>query len=182
MIHLAKQNKKYEKEYIEAVKNGFWGASVKPADYKQQLNLLRKDFDAWLDYRCDVSRPVILPTGEKVKRIPTSFYWLFDDGVFIGEINIRHWLNEFLKKQGGHIGYSIRKEKQNMGYGTKMLELALKKAKKDLGLKRVLITLEEKNIGSKRVVEKNNGVLDKKVENPYNIYGGRLLRYWIDLT
>lgn len=112
--------------------------------------------------------------------VKQTSYWLIDNEQFIGEIGIRHELNDFLINYGGHIGYGIRHSKWGQGYGTKMLTLALKEAKK-MGLKRVLITCDDDNYGSAKVIENNGGVLENIVEN--NIYGEIIhtKRYWIDL-
>ena len=81
---------------------------------------------------------------------------------------------------GGHIGYFIRYSKWNKGYGSKMLSMTLERAKK-LGLKKVLITCNDDNFASIKVIEKNGGILENKVTN--NINGKELLtrRYWIEL-
>jgi len=50
---------------------------------------------------------------------------VWDDGVFIGEYRIRHYLTDDLKVGAGHIGYSIKKEFRGRGYGTKGLSLTL---------------------------------------------------------
>lgn len=97
--------------------------------------------------------------GLKEGRVPQTTYWLIDKGEFIGEIVIRHFLNDFLLKYGGHIGYGIRYSKWNMGYGTKMLKFAFKKAKL-MGLHKVLITCDSDNVGSTKVIENNGGVLE----------------------
>ena len=99
---------------------------------------------------------------------------------FIGEISIRHNLTDSLLRYGGHIGYGIRYSKWNSGYGTKMLALALKKAK-HMGLNKVLITCDEDNIGSAKVIENNGGILENIIEN---IIEGKKIytkRYWIEL-
>ena len=44
----------------------------------------------------------------KPNRVPQTTYWLVDKDEFIGEICIRHKLNESLEKYGGHIGYGVR--------------------------------------------------------------------------
>ena len=64
---------------------------------------------------------------------------------------------------------------RNKGYGTKILELALDEAKK-LGIEKALLTCEDDNINSAKVIEKNGGVLENKVT------GDRKLkrRYWIE--
>lgn len=44
--------------------------------------------------------------------VPQSEFWLIDNDEFIGRTSIRHELNEFLCKFGGHIGYMIRPSKR----------------------------------------------------------------------
>ncbi len=98
--------------------------------------------------------------------IGSSYYWLVDDEkeYFIGEVNIRHRLTDALKRYGGHIGYGIRFSEQNKGYGTMMLSLALDKAK-EIGIKTVLITCNDKNIASAKVMENNGLKLQDKIPN-----------------
>ena len=102
-------------------------------------------------------------------RVGAHFCWLVDDEkhYFIGEITIRHRLNAALERYGGHIGYGVRFSEWNKGFGTLMLELALAEAKK-LGLREILITCDDQNIGSARVMEKNGFTLGDKVENTFN--------------
>lgn len=105
----------------------------------------------------------------KENRVGAHFYWLVDDerDYFIGEISIRHRLNDALERYGGHIGYGIRCCEWNKGYGTLLLKCALKKAF-ELGLDSVLITCDDDNIGSYRVMEKNGFKLRDKIENSIN--------------
>ena len=88
-------------------------------------------------------------------RVGEDKYWLVDDEktYFIGEIAIRHRLNDALALRGGHIGYGIRCSEWNRGFGTKMLELALEKAK-EMHISPVLITCNDDNLASARVIEK----------------------------
>ncbi len=97
-------------------------------------------------------------------RVGEDKYWLVDDekAYFIGEIGIRHKLNDTLRQRGGHIGYGIRYAEWNRGYGTKMLALALEKAK-EMRISPVLITCNDDNLASARVIEKNGFVLENKV-------------------
>ena len=46
----------------------------------------------------------------KPNRVGAEYFWLVDENndYFIGEISIRHRLNDDLKQYGGHIGYGIR--------------------------------------------------------------------------
>ena len=122
-------------------------------------------------------KAINLPQGY----VPQTTYWLIDGGEFVGEIGIRHYLNEKLLKYGGHIGYGVAYKYQNKGFGTKMLALALKKAKQ-LKLEKVLITCDDTNPASARVIEKNGGVLENKVTNIIDDKPVVTRRYWIDLV
>jgi predicted acetyltransferase len=119
-------------------------------------------------------RGIDLPEGW----VPASTYWLVCDGIPIGTCNLRHELNEFLENYGGHIGYSVRPSQQNKGYGTQILRLALEKAR-GLGIERVLVTCDDDNIASARVIEKNGGKLADIVKTEYAEFPVR--RYWIEL-
>lgn len=112
----------------------------------------------------------------KPDRVGSAYYWLVDDekSFFIGEITIRYRLNDALLIRGGHIGYVVRCSQWGKGYGTLMLKLALEKAK-NMGLKRVLITCDEKNIASARVMEKNGCQYTDTVACED---GSRTKRYW----
>ena len=116
-----------------------------------------------------------LPPG----RVGEDKYWLVDDEktYFIGEVSIRHRLNDALAKRGGHIGYGVRYSEWNRGYGTKMLSMALEKAK-EMQISPVLITCNDDNLASARVMEKNDFVLGDKIL--VSIDGEERLtrRYW----
>ena len=97
-------------------------------------------------------------------RVGEDCYWLVDEekGRFLGEIKIRHRLNEVLLRRGGHVGYGVRFSEWNRGYGTMMLALALEKAK-EMRLSPVLVTCNDDNLASAKVIEKNGFVLENKV-------------------
>lgn len=97
-------------------------------------------------------------------RVGADYYWLVDDerSLLIGEIAIRHRLNDVLALRGGHIGYGIRYSEWNRGYGTQMLSLALEKAKM-MRISPILITCDDDNTASARVIEKNGFVLVDKI-------------------
>ncbi len=99
-----------------------------------------------------------------------------DRGHIYGAVNIRHKLTDQLMTEGGHIGYDIRPSKRNHGYGTKILEIALKKACK-MGIGKVLVTCRKQNIYSAKIIENNGGKFDSEIENDRKIS----LRYWIEL-
>lgn len=107
--------------------------------------------------------------------VPQTDYWLIADGVYAGRIGLRHRLNSALQRFGGHIGYQIRPTMWRKGYGKLQLQLLLPKAWQ-LGLKRVLITCDDDNIGSYKIIEGNGGVLIDKVDNGRGVL---TRRYWI---
>ena len=98
------------------------------------------------------------------------------DNYIVGMIDIRHYLNEFLKQFGGNIGYSVRKSERNKGYAKQMLKLALEKCK-DLKMKKVLITCDEDNIASEKVILSANA----KFEDIRSLEGKNKKRFWLDL-
>lgn len=112
-------------------------------------------------------------------RVPdtTRFCLDLDRDCLVGAVNIRHYLNEGLLETGGHIGDGIRPSERRKGYGTAMLGLALEECRK-LGISRVLVTCDRDNIGSRKAIERNGGVLENEVAED----GSMTRRYWIALT
>ena len=110
--------------------------------------------------------------------VPSSTYLGIreKDNYIVGMIDIRHYLNEYLTQVGGHIGYGVRKTERNKGYAKQMLKLALEKCK-ELKIKRVLITCDEDNIASEKVILSANA----KLEDIRNVDGENKKRFWIDL-
>ena len=110
--------------------------------------------------------------------VPSSTYLAVreKDNYIVGMIDIRHYLNEYLTQVGGNIGYGVRKTERNKGYAKQMLKLALEKCK-ELKIKRVLITCDEDNIASEKVILSANA----KLEDIRNVDGENKKRFWIDL-
>jgi len=111
--------------------------------------------------------------------VPDSTFFCLDTerNIFVGAVNIRHWLNEGLLLNGGHIGDGIRPSERRKGFATKMIALALDECRK-LGIDRVLMVCDKKNIGSAKSIMNNGGVL----ENEVVVDGITEQRYWIDLS
>ncbi len=90
--------------------------------------------------------------------VPQTIYWLYDHGKPVGYGKLRHYLNEYLLQYGGHIGYVIRPSERKKGYGKILLKELLIKAK-EKQIDRVLVTCDDDNTGSIKVIESNNGEL-----------------------
>lgn len=99
-----------------------------------------------------------------------------DRNIFVGAVNIRHYLNDRLLLDGGHIGDGVRPSERRKGFATEMIRLALEECKK-LGITKVLMVCDKDNIGSAKSIIKNNGVL----ENEILVDGVIEQRYWIDI-
>ena len=90
-------------------------------------------------------------------RVPGSTFWLIaNNRRLVGTSRLRYWLVPRLEQEGGHIGYDIRPSERKKGYGTQLLALTLNKARA-IGLKEVIITCDQDNQGSVRIIEKNGG-------------------------
>lgn len=102
--------------------------------------------------------------------------WLLADvdGVVVGRSSIRFELNELLLSEGGHIGYAVRPVHRRLGYGTEILRQSLIVARAG-GVQQVLVTCDDHNVGSRKVIETNGGLL----ENIVDIDGVPLRRYWV---
>ncbi|HIX37599.1 MAG TPA: GNAT family N-acetyltransferase [Candidatus Blautia pullistercoris] len=110
--------------------------------------------------------------------VPDSTFFCFDEkrNLMVGAVNIRHDLNDYLLKYGGHIGDGIRPSERRKGYATEMIRLALEECRK-LGLTRVLMTCDKNNIGSAKSIIRNGGILENEVLEE----GSIKQRYWIAL-
>jgi predicted acetyltransferase len=109
--------------------------------------------------------------------VPATLYFLTDEsGRILGGIHFRHYLNERLRQDGGHIGFGVRKSERQKGYAHEMLKLLLEKITK-LKIDKVMISCDDDNIGSAKTIESCNGIMQDKV-----VFENELTRrYWITL-
>jgi predicted acetyltransferase len=102
--------------------------------------------------------------------VPATILWWVDGPDFLGRLAIRHRLTPGLREIGGHIGYAVRPSARRRGHATAMLAAALPIAHQ-LGIDPALVTCDVTNIGSRKVIEANGGVLEDE-------RGGKR-RYWV---
>jgi predicted acetyltransferase len=130
------------------------------------------DFDWYLDLLEREKR------GEDLhkQRVPHSFYAAFQGDKIVGRLSIRHRLNDSLLQFGGHIGFVVLAAFRRQGIGTAILRQGLPLASR-LGIDRALVTCDEDNVGSRRIIEACGGIFEDTRPRPE---GGVTRRYWIE--
>ncbi len=106
---------------------------------------------------------IFLKFREKAGNLPTSIFDLMNDEKKVGFVQIRHKVSAgagIPNECASHLYYEVEESEWNKGYGTEALRLALIEAKK-IGLEKVVVTCDENNIPSKRIIEKNGGIYTK---------------------
>ena len=105
--------------------------------------------------------------------VHSDYYWVTQGAEMIGFLALRHSIDtDFLRTEGGHIGYSIRPSHRRQGHASRALGLALERAR-ELALARLLLTCDEDNVASARTIQAQGGVFESVC------HGKR--RYWIEL-
>ena len=151
--------KEYEQKAIEFIQEFYDYSSpingvgaldrfLKEATYSNWLLKVQKDLDI-----------ANVPDG----RVPgyTYFYVREEDDKIVGMINIRLALNDFLREEGGHIGYCIRPAERRKGYGTKMLRETLIFLK-SIGLCNILVFCDKVNVASAGVIKNCGGIFEEE--------------------
>ncbi len=151
-------------------------------EYNSEINgsgsldrfLKESTYEKWLEklvYAMDIA-------NMQENKVPdlTYFYVRESDDRIVGTINIRLALNDFLRKEGGHIGYSVRPTERRKGFGTDMLAEGIKVCE-SIGIHEVLVSCDKENIASSGVIKNCGGVL--KVEFYSQTYDEILQMYVI---
>jgi predicted acetyltransferase len=102
--------------------------------------------------------------------VPATHLWWVDGATYLGRLSIRHSLTPWLLEFGGHIGYGVRPSARRQGHATAMLAAALPVAHR-IGIDSALLTCDDTNVASRKVIEANAGVLEDQ--------RGVKLRYWV---
>ena len=149
---------------IPAEENGF---------YNTAHGLTEEEFKNFCKKRVESSQGINLKEGF----VPDTYYLLMADNYPVGIAKLRHYLNEALSKRGGHIGYCIRPSSRGQKFGNIILQKVLEQAKLK-NIDRVLLTIREDNIPSRKACEHNGG----KLEKIQYIENNNVCFYWIDLS
>jgi predicted acetyltransferase len=126
--------------------------------------------DGFAEYVARVRAEALAQAPGPAGIVPSTELWWIRGDTYLGRVSIRHWLTDRLRDSGGHIGYDLVPRERRQGHATAMLAAALGVAA-GLGIESALLTCAPSNVASRRVIERNGGVLDSGDE--------RILRSWV---
>jgi len=169
-IFLIEPTQDYEISFNNMVKdyenNGEMG-------FPKYFNHSTDTFSDYLKTLADFKQGLNLKPGH----VKTTTYWLVNrEKEILGVIRFRKDLTSSTLIDGGNIGYDVPPSKRNNGYATIMVKKLLDIIRND-GIERLLVTCEEDNLPSIRVVIKNKGILEDQRVSPLS--GKIIKRYWI---
>ena len=165
---------KKDKRKVLAFKKEFLESGQKVAGF---AGLDKMEFDEWLT---KIQSERNKETCEEGRVPATQFLAIREkDEKLIGMVQVRHELNAYLLKFGGHIGDCVRPSEQGKGYATEQIGLALAFCQV-LNIDKVFITCKKDNVASARTIVKNGGILENEIPNEFE-NNVMMQRYWIEL-
>lgn len=108
--------------------------------------------------------------------VPCTYYVGILEERIVGRVFIRHELNDFLARIGGHVGYCVVPDYRGQGIATQMLKMSLPVCA-GLGLEKILVTCDVDNVASRKVIEKCGGIFECITNEPTLEVQKR--KYWI---
>ncbi len=158
--------------YVDALRRRWSPNTLRPEVADAELAAIEADSGAFLAAKDDpegAGPPIVRPDGTTRPRLPSFTRWLWD-GEFAGSINVR-WqpgTAALPAHVSGHVGYSVVPWKRRRGYATEALALLLAEIRvldrPGVELPHVDLTVIADNVGSRRVIEANGGVLIERLD------------------
>ena len=136
----------FRKETMSGLKRISGGVGLESAD----------DIQRWLDGE-------YVPHYGKVEEL--VFLALNENGRMIGIADLRLESNDFISNFAGQIGYTVRPSERGKGYATEILSEVIRYAEES-GMRNILVTCNEDNIASAKVIEKAGGKLEGIIPHP----------------
>ncbi len=174
MLQIIEADKKYLEEYKEAYLESL--KQIELGNIKKHDLMFENPDEVDVIQKIKDHRDI---TKLKPTYVPSYDFFAVDGDNFIGVIHIRIRLTEGLLRYGGHIGYGINPKYWRMGYGKELLRIGLEKYKDLIEEDKILITCDDDNIGSSKIIEANGGILENKVINTDDDETFLTRRYWI---
>jgi predicted acetyltransferase len=174
-IRLVRPHAKFKDSHLAALQELKSPSDISSWIYlgdNESIDTPAKDFDKY------VATLLLRETAPPLPFVCDTTYWAEYRGEVVGRISIRHELNDFLRKFGGHIGYIVRPSYQRRGFATEMLRQLLQTEKaKSIG--NLLLTCDDNNLASEKTILKNGGnfetLADMGPDRP------KKKRFWIQL-
>ena len=149
-------------------------------EYNQEYKKMYKEFKPFAtkenfdDFLKKVEEAEMGINNNGLKEI---FYFAIENDKIVGHGSIR--LNPEIDKSVniyGHIMFGVVPSKRKKGYGTIICKLLIEEAKK-IGLTDILITCNNDNIGSSKIIQNNNGkLLGKEFDNEGNLINRYIIK------
>jgi RimJ/RimL family protein N-acetyltransferase len=146
--------------YADALRRGWSPDNLRPEAAQEQLREIEgdpADFVARMTDREARGRPVRLPDGSLVQRLPGFSLWMWQDG-FCGSINFR-WqpgTERLPPHVMGHVGYAVVPWRRREGFATRALG-AMRERVRAEGLRYADLTCDADNVASRKTIEANGG-------------------------
>lgn len=145
------------KEQIIDFRNEFYQNNEMHIPGGAKLDMI-ENIDEWIKYVQDLEKGI---TSDGFVS-STVLIGVVNEKI-VGIIDLRHRLNDWLKKNGGgNIGYAVRPSERRKGYASEMVKQALEFYKKN-NVEFVEISCDYDNIASKNTILKNNGIFDREL-------------------
>lgn len=124
-------------------------------------------FEGYVD---QVLAEALPATPRPPDRVACTTLWWVDGDEYLGRLAIRHELSPWLRQYGGHIGYAVRPSARRRGHAGAMLRASLPVAH-GLGIDPALLTCDDTNVVSRRIIEGAGGVFEDQRADK--------LRFWL---
>lgn len=173
-LYLVKPDLTYYEQYNDMIKE--WKESntkIAPWFLNNQFETI-EEFAKYIKMLDDAENGIV----DSKFSSATSYFVIDEHGKLIGATSLRHYLTIEGLNTWGHIGYGVRPTERKKGYATEMLKMTLEEAKKK-NIYKILMGAHTANVGSCKVIEKCNGILENVVIDP-NDSSKTINRYWIN--
>jgi predicted acetyltransferase len=130
-----------------------------------------QSWSQYIERMAEYSKGRNLPPGHVVSDMLAAVV----DGVLVGSALVRYELTQPLSSDGGHITYCVIKEHRRKGYATEILLQALRLTA-ERGMTPALLTCDDDNVASARVIERCGGQLENTLTSEW---GDQFRCYWI---
>jgi predicted acetyltransferase len=174
-IRLVRPHAKFKESYLAALQELKTPSDISSWIYlgdDASTDTPAKDFDQY------VATLLERETAPPTPFVCDTVYWAEYRGEIIGRISLRHELNDFLRKIGGHIGYITRPSYQRRGFATEMLRQIMQTDRAQ-SIGNLLLTCDEDNLASEKTILKNGGKFESLIEISSN--RPKKKRFWIQL-